>query len=357
MLIAVCAGLFFINLRFAAQNPGGNDFLSRWVGTRVFFTRGTSPYSDQATSAIQEMAYGRPARSNEDQMLFVYPLYTILVMAPFALIGDYVTARALWMTVLEIVLIVLALFGVSLTRWRVPRLLLIALLLFAALWYHGLRPVINGNPAVMVSLFVWMAILAIRAEQDALAGFLLAISTIKPQMVVLLILFTLLWAISHHRWRIVWSFWGSLGLIIAGMILLIPDWVLQNIRQVLAYPQYTLPGTPGAILAGWLPGIGNQLGWLLTVICSVVLVIEWRAAWRQDFSWYLWTAGLTMTLSNLIGIRTATENYILLFPVLIIVLAVWDERWGKFGRALVIASLGGLVFWSLVFVSEDNPDL
>jgi len=331
--------LTYFNHRFTTQNPGGNDFLSRWVGTRLFFTRGWNPYSDRVTQEIQELAYGRPAAPDEDQMLFVYPLYTILVIAPYAFFGEYALARALWMTSLQAMLVALVFMGFSLSRWRPPRWLLVMVLLFALLWYHGLRPVINGNPSVVVAVLITTAFLLIRSEQDAAAGFLLALSTIKPQMVILLILFILLWAGSVKRWTLVWSFLGSLILMIVGASLLIPGWLVQNITQVLSYPQYTLPGTPGAIFAHWLPGIGNQLGWLFTVLSASALIVEWRAALRKDFSWFYWTACLTLTLTNLIGIRTATENYVAMFPSLLLVLAVWDERWNRIGRWLVMTSL------------------
>jgi len=338
-VILVLVGLTYFNHRFTTQNPGGNDFLSRWVGTRLFFTRGWNPYSDRVTQEIQELAYGRPAAPDEDQMLFVYPLYTILVIAPYAFFGEYALARALWMTSLQAMLVALVFMGFSLSRWRPPRWLLVMVLLFALLWYHGLRPVINGNPSVVVAVLITTAFLLIRSEQDAAAGFLLALSTIKPQMVILLILFILLWAGSVKRWTLVWSFLGSLILMIVGASLLIPGWLVQNITQVLSYPQYTLPGTPGAIFAHWLPGIGNQLGWLFTVLSASALIVEWRAALRKDFSWFYWTACLTLTLTNLIGIRTATENYVAMFPSLLLVLAVWDERWNRIGRWLVMTSL------------------
>jgi hypothetical protein len=48
------------------MNPGGNEFLPRWLGTRSFLTRGWSPYSLETTRQIQSMVYGRQAGSGED---------------------------------------------------------------------------------------------------------------------------------------------------------------------------------------------------------------------------------------------------------------------------------------------------
>ena len=62
-----------------------------------------------------------------------------------------------------------------------------ALLLFSITWYHGVRPVINGNAAALVALFIALAFFFIQTKSDRAAGIVLALSTIKPQMVVLLI--------------------------------------------------------------------------------------------------------------------------------------------------------------------------
>jgi len=339
LVVLVLVGLTYANYGFTKQNPGGNDFLSRWVGTRLFLTRGLSPYSEQVTRQIHEMAYGRDATAGEDQMLFAYPFYTTLVIAPFALVGDYGMARALWMTALEACLVLIAIAGIALNRWRLPPWLLGLLLIFALLWYHGLRPVINGNPSIFVTLFIVLALWSIRSEHDPLAGLLLALATIKPQMVALLIPLVLFWAVSHRRWSIVASFFGSLALLIATFTLFFPDWILQNIRQILSYPGYTLPSTPGSIFTVWVPGVGKQLGWGLTILLSLVLLWEWRLAMGQEFRWLLWTAGLTLVITNLIGIPTATENYVVMFPALVLLFTIWDERWRMVGRGLVVASM------------------
>ncbi len=356
--LLVLAGLTYANYSYTTQNPGGNDFLSRWVGTRLFLTRGLSPYSPPVTRQIQETAYGRLARTGEDQMLFAYPFYTTLVVAPFALVGEYALARALWMTAAEMMLILIAISGISLCRWRLPAWLLAIVLLFAVLWYHGLRPVINGNPSVFVALFICLSLMAIRSEQDALAGFLLAMTTIKPQMMILFLLLIMLWSISHRRWGILGSFFGSLLLLVAGFSLFVPDWILQNIRQILSYPQYTLPGTPGAILMGWLPGVGKQLGWGITILMAIILLLEWRKVMGMEFRWLLWASCLTLVVTNLIGIQTATENYVGMFPALVLVFTLWEERWSHAGRWLVLASILGLFagLWYLFIATLQVGD-
>lgn len=357
-ILLVIAGLTWVNYRFTRENPGGNDFIPRWLGTRLFLTEGLSPYSEEASRQIQEVVFGRPARPGEDLSYFVYPLYSVYVFAPFALVEDFALARAIWMTALEISLFLMAGVSIFMTRWRTPLALLAVLLIFTALWYHSIRPLVNGNPAIVVALFITCALAAIQTQHDFLAGFLLALATIKPQMVVLLIPFVLLWAVSQGRWNLIWGFLISLVFLAVSVALLIPDWPLQNLRQIIAYPEYTLPGSPGAIFAEYLPGVGRQLGWALTILLSAVLIVEWRAAFGQDFRWFFWTAGLTLAATNLIGIRTATANYIALYPVLILVLAAWNERWGRAGRWLTLAALVILFFglWGLFLATVQTGE-
>jgi len=342
--VTLVFALTWVNYRFAVQNPGGNDFLSRWLGIRKFLMEGASPYSDETTQEIQTMMYGRLAQVDEDQVLFVYPFYSIYIFAPFALIADYDMARAVWMTTLEVAVLMIAIISLSLSRWQVRPIALAIFLIFAVLWYYSIRPIVNGNGAVVSALMITVALLLIRQEQDGLAGLLLAMASIKPQMVILLIPFVLLWSISRQRRILFWSILGSLALLVASTSLLIPNWTWQNLVQVISYPGYTLPGTPGAILTEWLPGVGSKLGWAFTIFLIGSLIWEWRAAWGMEYRWFLWTACLTLVITNLIGIRTATANYLAMLPALVLVLATWDRYWGIIGRVLIVLSILLLFF-------------
>ena len=52
LIIAVLVLLTMANYTFVRQNPGGNDFLVHWVGTRALFVDGLSPYSDSVAESI-----------------------------------------------------------------------------------------------------------------------------------------------------------------------------------------------------------------------------------------------------------------------------------------------------------------
>ncbi|MDH5507989.1 MAG: DUF2029 domain-containing protein [Anaerolineae bacterium] len=354
--LLVIAGLTWVNFRFATQNPGGNDFIPRWVGTRLFLTEGLSPYSEETSVLIQDYLHGRLAQGQEDKGYFVYPHYAMLVFTPFGLVSDYSLARALWMTALEMALLGITFASLSLLRWRPSASVFGVMMLFTLIWYHGARPVINGNAAVLSAFFIVAAFLNIRAGRDILAGIILAFASIKPQMVILLVPFVVLWSISHRRMRLVNSIAVSFLVLISVSMLIQPDWIIANLQQVMVYPTYSPPGTPAVIFAGWWGQKGEFIGYGLSVFLGVVLLWEWAAAWQKNFKWFFWTACLTLVITNLIGIRTATSNYIALFPALVLVLYEWVRRWHAGGRWMAIAVMLGLLvgLWAL-FVNTVQP--
>jgi hypothetical protein len=334
LIIGILVLITWANYNFVQQNPGGNDFLVHWVGTRALFVDGLSPYSDTVAERIQTLAYGRPALPGEHELRVAYPMYSALVFLPFALISDYELARALWMTILEAALIGLAFLSLKLTRWKMSVWLLPFFLIFSIFWYHSLRPLINGNAVILVALALVAAFAALRNGRDELAGVLLAFSTIKPHLAVLPIIFILIWTISYRRWRTLGWILISLVLLSISAALFVPDWPLQNLREILAYSSYNPPGTPGAAFETWLPATGRQLGWALSAVMGLILLVEWVLVRRKEFLWFLWTGSLTLVISQWIGIQTDPGNFILLFFPLVLIFSMWVERWGRAGSVL-----------------------
>ena len=352
LISVVLVLLTLANYVFVQENPGGNDFLVHWVGTRALFVDGLSPYSDTAAERIQTLAYGRPAEPGEHELRVAYPLYSVIVFLPYALFSDYEIARALWMTTLEAALVGLAFVSLRLVRWKMGLWLLPLFLIFSILWYHSVRPIINGNAVILVALLIAGAFAALRARRDELAGVLLAISTIKPHLVILPIIFVLVWTLSSRRWRTLGWMLISLVLMSAGAALLVPDWPLQNLREILAYSSYNPPGTPGAVFETWLPATGRQMGWALSVVLGLIMIAEWALVRGKDFRWFLWTGSLTLVISQWIGIQTDPGNFILLYLPLVLVFALWVERWGRSGVYVVLVSMALLFFVPWVLFLE-----
>jgi hypothetical protein len=355
-VLCLVAVLTWSNYQYARQNPGGNDFLVHWMGTRNFLLHGTSPYSDQTAIAIQTMAYGRPAIAGEHELRVAYPLYSIVLFTPFALIPDFTLARAIWMTVLEASLVLVSFFSIRIADWKPNILILAFFMVFSIFWYHGLRPLINGNAVILIALLFVGAFYAIKNGNDELAGVLLAFSTIKPQLALVLLAFVIIWSLRQRRLKIVIWLLTTTLLLMLSAVLLIPDWMLQNLREVLRYPGYNPPGTLATALLALLPGLGKRLPLIIAGILGVIMVGEWFLVKpNPDFKTFLWTACLSLVISQWIGIQTDPGNFIILMPALVLSLSLLESRW-RWGKVFTYLIMLGLLFglWVL-FIQTAIP--
>lgn len=357
-------GLLRLNFLFAVRYPGGKDFLARWMGARMWLMEGISPYDERVSLATQEEIYGRPAdpEQGEDENHFVYPLTSMFFFGPFGLL-EYEQARAVWMTVLEISLVVLTLISLRLAKWKASLLETFGLVFFSLIWYHSLRSVIIGQFSIINSLLIVGAIWAVYQDRDSLGGVLLAFSIAKPQMVVLIIPYVLLWALSRKRMQVIWGFLISLAIQMAITLALIPDWPLQMLRQVLDYPSYTYTGSPLTLVAEAVPGLKTQVNWTLHVIFGLYLLLEWGLSWGKDRQWFLWTAFMTLVMSNVLAFYgLATTNYVMLLPVIFLVAKIFIKRWGKPARRgvwafLVVMAVGLWGLFGQVMAGNIGHDL
>jgi hypothetical protein len=320
-------------------------------------TEGINPYDEQVSLEAQRMIYGRPADPSrgEDIAHFVYPLPAMLFFAPFGLL-PYTFARAVWMTILELGLPLLAILGIRLTRWKVHPIMLAGMILFSIFWYHGLRSVIVGQFAVIEAVLIVSALLAIQQKNDPLAGVLLGLSIAKPQMAFLILPYMIIWSLRERRREFVLWIVATIVGLIAISFLIMPDWPILWLRQLVSYPSYTDLGSPISILVSGLARMGTTLTWIISGALAIYMLLEWTLSLGKGEAAFRWTAALTLTITNLIAFRTATTNYVILLPVLIILFHAWSERWGRRGNIMVwVTSFVLLIgLWALFLTTVDG---
>ena len=240
-LAASASTWFYVNRILRAQQiadaaahsrPRGNlsDLYPRWLGARELLRHGRNPYSAEITREIQQGYYGRAldsARTDDprDQQGFAYPVYVVFLLAPtVGMPFDAVQVGFRWLLI--------ALAGASVWLWlRVLRweasckitLIFIVLML-------GWLPVVQGIKLQQLSLLVAGLLAACGACLAGgwlfCAGGLLALATIKPQLVWPLVLWLLLWAGSEwrSRRRFVLGFGLVMLLLLGGAQLVLPGW-------------------------------------------------------------------------------------------------------------------------------------
>jgi Glycosyltransferase family 87 len=325
--------------------PGENDFMSSWGGVHAFWIEGFNPYSEQASLSIQQRVYGRPALEGEDLDYFVYPFYDVFLLWPLVYL-PYAWASAIWMVLLEAALITALFLLFDLFRWRPSPLVTAVLTLWTLIFYFPARGLILGQPGVLVYFLEVVALWALVKQQDLLAGVMLALSTVKPQMGFLIVPFLLLWGLRCRRWRFVGAFTVSMLVLLVGSFVVQPSWLGDWLGQLQRYTGYTALGSPVWIITTYYLGLGQWVELVVSGIIALAMLLAWYwVLWRREDARFLWAAVLTLTVTHLIAPRTATPHYaVFIIPLIFYFAAIYrrDRRRGNLW--IVLMALALLIF-------------
>jgi len=337
----------------AHGRPRGNlsDLYPRWLGTRELLLHHRDPYSSEVTREIQSGYYGRPLdprrmddpRFNEpkDQQGFAYPLHVIFLLAPtIGLPFPVVQAGFRWLLV--ILTLASVLLWLRVLRWR-PSAATTAIIILLTL---GSYAVVQGIKLQQLTLVV-SALLAgcgaaLVAGHFSLAGFLLALATIKPQLALPLAGWLTLWAASDWRRRqsFIWSFALSMAIFLGASEYILPGWMREFRDAVAAYRQYT--GGAGSLLdvltTPWLGKI------LAAVAVLAVVVMGWKVRRAShDSAAFSSILALVLAVTLVIVSSFAPYNQVLLLPAVFLITISWKDLWSRGSLTRVACGLGLLV--------------
>jgi hypothetical protein len=328
-----------VNTR-AAQSKGipiGNnsDLYPRWFGARELLLHHRDPYSTEVTAGIQRGFYGRaldPRNPGDpaDQVAFAYPVYVAFLLAPtvnlpFAMVQTVFR----WLLLFSI--------AASVPAWMYamgfqtsPAFVLSGMVL-AISTYPSVLEFHMQNLAALVAIFLAFAAAAAVRNCFSLSGFLLGLSTIKPQLSALVVLCILLWAAKgwQHRKRLVLSFTATMfALVLAGEIVL-PRWIPEFAAAARAYSTYATD--PSILQFVFGPALARILA---VALCGVLLFVSWRLrmslAGSTDFGWVLaWAATVTLAI-----LPVTVYNQVLLVPAFLVLIRHWDNLPRLLPRAL-----------------------
>jgi hypothetical protein len=353
LAIAILGGLVWANTSFVKTQPVEKDFLVPWLGARTFIQYGDSPYSVPATQRAQVVYYGRLAGLEQDPLQLWLPLPVELFYFPIALIADYVLARAVWMTALEIALVGMVILSLQLTGWKPGRFIFPIILLFPLFWIYGVFSLVSASAAGFIALSLAGFLLAVRGERDELAGGLLILLVSAPRLAGILAFFLFWWIINQRRWRILWGFLMGVAVLLALSFLFLPGWFVPFLSGLVYHFVFNPGSSLVSIFASWSPVVGLRFGWVLAAVLFLILFFEWGKTLARDFRAFLWMVCLTVSVTPLLGIPMVPGDYVFLFIPLSLFLAILSERrsqfrlWGISEIALMVVLVG---FWLVAFV-------
>ncbi len=317
----------------AHHRPRGNfsDLYPRWLGARELLLRGSDPYSPAVTREIQQGYYGRALDPNrpgdpEDQQGFAYPVYVVFYLAPtihlpfeivrkrffWVLLGLTVASIPLWLRVL---------------RWPLPWWAQASL---AALTIGSL-PVMQGLKLQQMTLLV-VALLAIAiallaSDRPIAAGIVLALATIKPQLVCLLLLWLTIWTLAawRRRWRWVASFLFTMAILFAASELYLPHWIPRFLEAMRRYLDYT---DAASIVDSLVP---VPWGWLLRALAVAVAAhIGWKnRRCAEESSAFAAMVSLALAVTLLVIPNFHIYNQVMLLPALLVLVRDRQRIWSR----------------------------
>jgi Gpi18-like mannosyltransferase len=232
----------------------------------------------------------------------------------------------MFMTLIELAHIAIVVLSLQIIGFKPRSVTLLLLMLFSLFFYFFTRPLIHSNPSSIAALFIVLCLFFLSKEQDFLAGIFLSLATFKPQLTLLFFILVWLWAFSNKRWKVLFASAGGVAVLMGISFLLLPEWFSSFLGQMGTYTQNATPSNPALILAAWFPRGAQWLSRGISLICLIILSLEWCKVWKKGFAQFFWTVCLTFSLLPISGITSAQSNFIAFLPAFVLIIAVLEER-------------------------------
>lgn len=326
-----------------------SDLFPRWYGSRELLLNHRDPYGPEVTREIQTGYYGRPLDPHrpddpKDEQRFAYPVYVTFLLAPtirmpFAVVRAFFTWMLWISTAAAVVLWLLAL------SWRPPRAVLAIIMVLTLGSFATMQGIKLQQLSLLVAALLAGTAALLTCRQFFLAGILLALATIKPQLVVLLVAWSFLWTLSDWRERrnLVWGFLLTGILLAAGGAYLLPDWPSQFVQGLAAYNRYTGGRSLVDELASSTGGAVVTVLFLLTT-ATVCWRLRRAPAGSTEFNLAL---ALVLVVTVVVAPMVAPYNHLLLVPAVFLIARSWQGLWRRSLATRVLCGGAAFIFfWS-----------
>ena len=227
--------------------PRGNlsDLYPRWLGARELLLHGRDPYSPEITREAQAGFFGRPLAPDQPggrnyQQGFYYPVYVAFGLAPTIHLPFEVVREGFFWVLLGLAVATIPLWLRGL-RWSAPGWVQVSLVIFTI----GSLPVMQGlklqQMTLLVATLMATALALLVTDRPIAAGVALALATIKPQLVWLLLFWLMIWTLADWRRRYRWaaSFLLTMALLWAASEWYLPHWISRFWQAIREYRSYT----------------------------------------------------------------------------------------------------------------------
>jgi hypothetical protein len=344
LAIVVAAPFEYLHIVDRSIPSQRSGLLPRWVGTRAAL-HGQDPYSPEVLREIQRAFYGHALAPGDpgNPENFLYPATVVLLLAPLAPLS-WPAARLAFLGFNIPLLawgfwLALSALNLPLTRRARFAVLLLAFAAWPTVW--GLRLL---QLTVPVAAFVLIAWYLLTRGRSVAAGILLALATIKPQLLLPLLLALFVWALLRRQWALMVSFLATMGAQLAVTESLVPGWFPRWRASLGNYTTVTQTAMPLQQLFGHWPGLAVTAA-LAIAAAGTLWRVRRAAANSHDFAAAV-SLLLAITVCCVPTSPALLYNYVLLMPACVLI--VCSKPRGAFASILRLVTLAQLGFDYLV---------
>ena len=336
----------------------GDDFYPIWLTARQGRIDHLDLYGREMTDAIQTGLFGHaisptdPMSRSTDYRQFAYPAFTDLLLWPAALL-DFPRLRLLLAVVLPILTALSIEFWILALDWHISALRLASIVLLTLGTYELLEAFFAEQPGLLVSFFLAGAALALRRNRLMLAGVLMSLTMIKPQVTILAAVYLLVWSFADRERRRFWvGFLSVAACLVAASVWVWPHWIEEWLGILRGYHRYAMPPLISVLLGPWLSVYVGPV--LIAVALLLGAILAWRTRRaRVESPIFWWTVSLLLALTSIALLPgQAIYDHVILIPGILLLLQGWRRLRdaGPVSRILLLAGAIVLIWpWVSAF--------
>ncbi|HEX8813152.1 MAG TPA: glycosyltransferase 87 family protein [Terracidiphilus sp.] len=198
--------------------------------------------------------------------------------------------------------------------------------------------------SLLVSGLVAIAVILLMKDHPLPAGILLAFATIKPQLVVLLLLWLAMWTLADWRRRYLWcaSFLVTMIILLAASEWCLPHWIPRFWQALREYQDYTGAQRVLEKLVGTVWGRTLE-----ALAIAMMLDVCWtRRRQAADTAGFVFAVSIALGITVLVAPTYAVYNQVLLIPALLMLVEQRGAMWRKnMATRLLLTATAILVVW------------
>jgi hypothetical protein len=285
-----------------------------------------------------------------DYRTFAYPAFTDLLFWPVARV-PFRILRSILAVFLGGVTAMSVLLWLRAMSWRISGSWLAIVLLLTLGSYPVLEGLYAGQLGLLVGLLLAGSLLALQKGRFLLAGVLLALTAIKPQMTLLAGFYLIVWSLYDWRKRVRFlvGLFCALAIWVSASLVLWPHWIPNWIHVVAGYHRYAEPVLASEVLASPLgPTAAGPAAFviiMLLLIAGMTLARRNRSASSDSLEfWFTLSTLLAITTVSLLPGQAVHDHVILLPGIFLLARRGWTAASSWTMRVLLIVGVAMLLW-------------